>query len=1163
MTMVKERLTMGVCLLAMASTIAGPIGIPLVPAPRADGFVPSEWRDAAVVRHFFPTGSSAALEVSTTLRLMHDGRNLWVAAICADPDFKTRGRAFLRQPDEDLTLDESVQVVLGVGDGTAKRIEFGGYEAAQGAKLGRAAHYYELTVNACGSRSRTYDESPLPTPAFHASSTMSPQGWQAVMRIPLAAVGVTGDITGRMLHFNAFRFHRGVRYGLHLPAFGGYARMPFLETAFLPQAQSDARTVQVPLPPRQAPVAKSVGGREFEFYPLVRKLIAGFPVSDAAVAVRLSVTGGPTQTTPVKPGERPLARLTLPPDRAGTAVAATAELLDADGAVLARDEKTFPFPLPPSWLGTDAGKEYLAKRVPIAWAKPTVEGTRVKLAHADFDFAGQAVPSAVTVRGRPVLAAPIRIVAEADGRVLAAGAVARTVTEPTRVILESTVGEAMQVRTVVDFDGFMVVKCRFPGLDARRLSKLELHVPLAPHVPQYVNRGHLQDTAELSGHGYMGPKGPIWVGSAAGGIFFSHDTPCFFADTGGGEVEVTTAGSAGLPPVADAPPELIIRLVNAPGQVPTADHVFQFFLLPTPTRKTMPPPMKDRMDLWFEQWSDYQSYPDLKKLPEIKRRADAAHAKGKKFYLYFHMELAENTPGFAAYRKDLIIPPGTTWYKRAYDNATPPHGAAGHVHCQGVPCWLVCLRGPCQDLFLDGMRRLSREGGVDGVYLDGPTHPFTCRNPSHDGCERLAEWDDDATRGRILGQRQFIKRMRGIFEEAGSEFPLWPHVGGGIELSTLSLCDFYYEGEHLARYGGGYRLPLGKFFIYTGVPFGFRGIFLPQIYGSGGLGTAALPYSLVHGTEIAAKTPLQDKVFALGARDPAARFYPYWAPQPHVVATEGTLPFSYWLAPNHATLVVANAGYGGPQRMSLDLAKLFPGRMLRVTRLDGDNHVATPDNRLTAHVPEDTVRAYLVAPVDPGTVTATTVPAVNPPATKATDVAFTPIRAFRQEDWAIADSVAGDAPDGGAEPLPLRLVSRAQARAAVARLRPVLPADCTVRLRIAASSRLLIRVDGVTVRHDSGWRASGIDELNPDVRVWPNVPFAANAAAECELGFRNGRLSVRWNGRAVVVHALPTKPTSTHRLELATWAGDSLEIDVVEISGNPLPERHRTHPANP
>jgi hypothetical protein len=1152
MTMMKERLSMGVFLLAMGSTFAGPIGIPLVPAPRADGFVLSEWRDAAVVRNFFPTGSSAALEVSTTLYMMHDGRNLWVAAICADPDFGTWGRAFLRQPDEDLTLDESVQVVLGVGDGTAKSIEFGGYEAAQGAKLGRAEHYYEFTVNGCGSRSRTYDESPLPTPAFQAVSDMTPQGWQTVMRIPLTAVGIADEITGRMLHVNAFRFHRGVRYGLHLPAFGGYARMPFLAAAFLPKAQSDARTVQTPSPPRQAPAAKATGAREFKFYPLARKLIAAFPVSDAAAAVRLSVTGGPTQTTPVKSGERPLARLTLRPDRAGSPLAATAELLDANGIVLARDEKTFPFPSPPSWLGTDAGEEYLAQRVPVAWAKPTVEGTRVNLAHADLDFAGQAVPSAMTVRGRPVLAGPIRIVAEADGHALAAGAVGRTATEPTRVILESTADEAMQVRTVVDFDGFMVVKCRFPGLDARRLSKFELHVPLAPGVPQYVNRGHLQDTAELRGHGYMGPRGPIWVGSAAGGIFFSHDTPCFFADTGGGEVEVT--------PAADAPSELIIRFVNAPGQVPTADHVFQLFLLPTPTRKTMPPPMRDRMALWFEQWSDYQSYPDLKKLPEIRRRADAAHAKGKKFYLYFHMELAENAPGFAEYRNDLLIPPGTSWYKRAYDNAVPPHGAEGHIHCQGVPCWLVCLRGPCQDLFLDGMRRLSREGGVDGVYLDGPTHPFGCRNPSHDGCERVAEWDDDATRGRILGQRQFIKRMRGIFEEAGSEFPLWPHVGGGIELSTLSLCDFYYEGEHLARYGSGYRLPLGKFFIYTGVPFGFRGIFLPQIYGFGGLGTAALPYSLVHGTEVAAKTPLQEKVFALGARDPEARFYPYWEPQPHVVATAGTLPFSYWLAPNHATLVIANAGYGGPQRMSLDLGKLFAGRRLRVTRLDGDNQVAAPDSRLTVSVPEDTVRAYLVVPAP---TTGTAVPVVAQPVPKATRIDFTPIRAFRQEDWAIADSVAANAADGDAGALPLRLLSRVHAREAVARLRHVLPADCTIRLRIAASSRLVIRMDGVVVRHDGGWRASGIDELDPDVRVWRTVPFVANAVAECELGFRNGRLGVRWNGRPVVFHALPTKPTATHQLEVATWAGDSLGIEVVEISGNPLPERHRTHPANP
>jgi hypothetical protein len=1179
--------------LAADSSATDTTCIPYAPVtPSCDRFLVSEWRKAAEIRSFFPSGSAESLSVPTTLYLMHDGRNLWVASDCEDPGFPNSGQAFTREPCEDLTLDESVQVVLGLGGGPDETLDFGGYAGAQDAKLGTVAHFYEFTVNACGSISRTYNQTPLRVPGFHAEATGFPgRGWQAVVRIPLASIGVAGDITGRVLHFNAFRFYRGVRYGLHLPRFGGYAGMPFVPAAFMARDKAAERTIQSHHPPvaqdtPTAPKAKI----EFEFYPLARQLIATFPESDTGAEIRLCVTGGLSQTSPFTPGAPASARLTLPPDRVGTPVTATAQLLDEEGNVLMKEEKTFDFPAAPDWMGTDAGKDYTSTRVPRPWTPPVVERTTVKLAHAEFMFDGQAVPTAVTVRGRPVLSAPIRIVAEADGRVLSAGPVARTVPEPTRVLLESAAGEPVQLRTVVDFDGFMVVKCRFPGLDARRLGRLELHVPLAPDVPKYVNRGHLQDTAELQGHGYLGPAGAVWAGSANSGIFFSHDTPCFFADSDG-EVRVIVPGAtpqgthsrlAGAkrrswssrplapfplnkPTSPTATPELVICFVDAPGQVPSADYVFQFFLLPTPSRKTMPPPMFDRYACWFEEWSDYQGYPDLKKMPEVKRRADAAHAQGKKFHLYFHMQLAENSPGFAEFRNDLLAPPRRSWYKRRYDSKFPPHGAAGHTHCKDVPCWVCCLRGPCGDLLLEGMRRLNREGGVDGVYLDGPSHPFDCANPSHGGCglHGAAVWDDDATCGRILGQRQFVKRMRGIFEETGSEFPIWSHTGGGFDLSTLSLCDFFYEGEQLSRYRDGYRLPLGKFLVgYSGIPFGFRGVFRAQIYGYGGLGTQALPYSLVHGTEAGmVRAPLQDKVFALGARDPKARFHPYWASQPHVSAIGDGLPFSYWLTPDHATLVVANAGYNGEQRMSFDLSGLFPDRPISVTRISSDEPVSTSENRLEVVVPEDSVRAYLITP--------TATPAVSQPQetteARSSSIAFAPIRAFRREDWTTRDSVAGNTPEKEAETWPLRLFSRPRARAAIAALQPGLPGECTVKLRIRPSNRLRIQVDRVALScgGGAGWRCSGLNELDPDGKLHARaIPATPGSSAVLELGFRNGRLNARWDGVPLLTDGLPEKPEDAHRLELSTWAGDTLDIGVIEITGDPIPEWPRRHPVD-
>ena len=111
---------------------------------------------------------------------------------------------------------------------------------------------------------------------------------------------------------------------------------------------------------------------------------------------------------------------------------------------------------------------------------------------------------------------------------------------------------------------------------------------------------------------------------------------------------------------------LRLNLVNAPGQIKDADHIFRFFLQPTPTKK--PSLAKSgllggKVSLWFEEWSDYQGYPDLKKMPEVAKRSAEAHKNGQQQIVYFNQMLAENSPGFQEFKADFLVPPGLMWYQ--------------------------------------------------------------------------------------------------------------------------------------------------------------------------------------------------------------------------------------------------------------------------------------------------------------------------------------------------------------------------------------------------------------------------------------------------------------------------------------------------------------------
>ena len=1148
--------TVCLCLSVMGVRLAGAApSEPQVNIPRisdqaakniieAGDFKRSDWRQAAEIRQFNRPNGGSSIPKDTVFYLQHDGKQLLAAALCYDNTMK--GQAFERQPDEDLTQDEAVQVVLGVGgDLPIQRLEMGGYEGAQGQVIAPVAHFYEYTCNAVGSISRRYNETPLPNPGFTARTGRFSDGWFTIFQISLASAGIS-DLEGHLFYFNLFRFYKTQRYGWYIPNFGNYYPLTFGKARFLSIDHNDLRTIEkAPPKPQPQPKSKAVVtsvaiSPKLSFYPLSRTLIAEYPADPTKRMAELRLDGTQLKTTCKLSADRSsVVKLKVPDSISEKEITGVTGIRQKDKTLLNELRNTFTIPPLPVWYGTTAGSDYIDKKVPYPWKTPVVEDGTLVLSHARIQFDG-ALPAGIVVKENALLDGPVQVQAVIHGKTIPVMDSVVIRQEPTRTLFSAESGKGLQVRTMIEYDGFMVVRMRLKGFNAHQLERLDVRIPLVENGVKYINRGSAQDTLKLHGHGYTGNASELWVGNESMGLSFSYDRQCFFSKADGRQIEIVQS------PTGKA--EMVLRLVDGLGQVKDVDQVFQFFLLPTPTRGDVIPPMLDKLDLWFEEWSDYQGYPDLTKLPAVKERAAKDHAAGKSLYLYFGHVLAENSPDFDTFRNELLAVPTAPLYRRGYDPG------------KDVPCYLCCFREATGDLLLDGINQLMTEGNIDGIYMDGPTVPCACANPTHSCDDHLpAVWEGDWDQGRIVGQRRFLKRLRGLFDAKGYRFPLWSHTGGALNFPTLSLCDFYWEGEQLSRYRDGYLLEPEKFLIgYTGKPFGFRGIFLSSLYVDATGVKRGLPWSLLHDTEIkphcGEDLVTQDLFFDLPHRDSSARFFPYWESQPQIKIIEGSLPVSYYLGKDEAVLVVSNLRYVGTQRVQIDVGGMFPSKKLHITSINDRSFIAVNGNQISVNVSEAQTRVFRIAPASTNQVKQVSAPE---PLQGEPVFNFKPITAYDSSDWIITGKLAT-----GATPefqLPLAIAGEDKKGIIVAELKPRLPEDFTAVFSLINEGKFKISIDDVDLvyyRHGGydRWEVIGLDPFDHEGKCLAKAFTASstggvpNRPVELEMICKAGRMSIFFDGRCLLERGLPAKQFRSHRLKFSVWDGDWFGLDVKSIT---------------
>ena len=187
--------------------------------------------------------------------------------------------------------------------------------------------------------------------------------------------------------------------------------------------------------------------------------------------------------------------------------------------------------------------------------------------------------------------------------------------------------------------------------------------------------------------------------------------------------------------------------------------------------------------VYHENWTDIQNYTSTTHDRELRELVAACHARGIKLLLYFGYEISNIAPEWTLYARECLI--------RRPEAPLPTKG--GYHRQPEQRAHIVCYNSPWQDFMADGIARMVREYGIDGVYLDGTIEPWGCHNHAH-GCTCRRP---DGSRGAtypIFAVRSLMKRLYAICDpEHGGHVNA--HQSTCMVSPTLAFTTSYWDGE--------------------------------------------------------------------------------------------------------------------------------------------------------------------------------------------------------------------------------------------------------------------------------------------------------------------------------------------------------------------------------
>jgi len=362
--------------------------------------------------------------------------------------------------------------------------------------------------------------------------------------------------------------------------------------------------------------------------------------------------------------------------------------------------------------------------------------------------------------------------------------------------------------------------------------------------------------------------------------------------------------------------------------------------------------------VFHEHWTDIQSYTSTTHDRGLRELVKACHDRGIKLLLYFGYQLSNIAPEWPLYARECLT--------RSPDAPLPTKG--GYTRKPPQRAYIVCYNSAWQDFLADGVARLVREYGIDGVYLDGTIEPWGCVNHAH-GCGYRRP---DGSWGRtypIFAVRRLMQRLYTICDpEHGGMVNA--HQSTCMTSPTLAFTTSYWDGEQFGRQPRQddplKLLPLACFRAeFMGHQWGVPAEFL-NYHPHGYTMDEALAFTLLHdvfirpggvGWMLEKMSPIWDAYTAF--RYWEAEWHPYWRNAAVVTASPDGVKVSLHSRKGHgALLVVSNLGLKDVDaQVKLDLGKLgLAGTRLAARDVLLDQPVALDKGVLRLAIPRFSMR---------------------------------------------------------------------------------------------------------------------------------------------------------------------------------------------------------------
>ncbi|MBN1488330.1 MAG: hypothetical protein JXA69_00305 [Phycisphaerae bacterium] len=596
---------------------------------------------------------------------------------------------------------------------------------------------------------------------------------------------------------------------------------------------------------------------------------------------------------------------------------------------------------------TRAAEEIRAHAVPAPYVAVKATPTQFESLGRETRLGGMLLPEQIGAAGRPVLAAPVRIVAEPAGLDGLDGS-GRVVENDGNAARWEWTGESsgFRVRSVMtgECDGFCWYEITLTPRQPLTLKSLRLEIPRVADTARYLHTssftwGRLsQGLPEYGGRWVDAFMPYIWLGDEERGLAWCAESDEGFRLTEATHaLSVTTEGDV---------VRFAVTLLDHEATVDSA-IVLQFGLQATPVKPVsfawrakarilhnirydvaVPDAnghvpldaMRDagvRTVVFHDEWTDYFGRVTTPHDKELRQLIRACHERGIKLLVYMGYGLARNAPEMKGHHDAWSTMPLIPW--------NPTY----RPEFRGFDA--TCARSGWSDWLVNGIDKLFSEYELDGLYFDGTTEAWRCQNTSH-GCG----WTDDDgnvhTTYPVLAARRMMRRIADTVHRHRPDSILDAHMSGNLTMPTLSFCDSYWDGEQFEYHTKAekFEIPLHAFRTeFMGYAHGLDAEFLCYVDRPFAF-NEAIALAWLHGVEVRPYpetlelvSPIWKALDAFGIT--TAQWQPYWKGSGAEARAE-SIKASAWVKDGKALLFVSHLKRTPVEAvLHLDRAKLGIG----------------------------------------------------------------------------------------------------------------------------------------------------------------------------------------------------------------------------------------------